>query len=247
MITTPRDDGTVHDAMIDTPAWITEILGDPLTIEPVETSEDTSDSRSGWDHDPALLAAIRIHANDPEITMIERENTCNYESDLSADFVYTVYARDDGSEWYYQPNAYIAITEHLGGDPRGNYGSTSVYRADHVGERGFFDRRIGWYLDDPTTDELLEDETDQCAVGYSNNPTLHLDGLLDDAGTVEGRRRPTNRDVLEHGVSSETCERLSTPTTKKQWETSGEWVNGAYHGVISGKLVRCTPYVSVGL
>ena len=181
LIKTPRNGaGDIYDVSINTDAWIAAILGAPLDLEPDPRDVDERDPRTGWDHDPALLAAIRKHANDPDITMIERENTGNHESDLSDDFVYTVYGKDDGSEWYYRSDVYIVVTEHLGGDIRGNYGSTSVYRPKRsVGERGFFEREFGWFIVDISTDDPIDGANEQCARGNSSNPTAQLDRLLD--------------------------------------------------------------------
>ena len=78
-----------------------------------------------------------------------RQNTYNEENSLDSDFQYTVWqAGEEYREWYYADHGvYISVCHHLGGDPRGNYGSYRVFRVDQgLDESDFMYLTVGYHV-----------------------------------------------------------------------------------------------------
>jgi hypothetical protein len=119
---------------------------------------------------------------------VTRDNTYNQENDLSANYVYSVFAPVDCSDWIWANDVFVVIESHLGGDVRGNYGPLAVYRVDSLGDSGFFDLVCGWYASPINTDAIgylrdcehpeLQAANDRLCIGYSSHPTSEVRNLL---------------------------------------------------------------------
>ena len=109
------------------------------------------------------------------------ENTYNHENNLSNDFVYTVVSPQDETEWYHSRDTiYVIVSVLGGGDPRcnQNYHGCRVFVYENAAaEAGFFDWVFGWHLCDYETGDEME--SDKYEIGYSSNPTSHLDDDLE--------------------------------------------------------------------
>lgn len=125
--------------------------------------------------------------------ILARDNTCNSENTFDREWIFSIYG-PAGADWCWEHDVYVAVTLHNGGDPRGNYGATKLYRADSLGEIGFLDWVHGWSvrrfngfddveLEDLTAEQanqiLAEAESDdrlnnRCCPGYSSYPAGEL-------------------------------------------------------------------------
>ncbi|QDP59110.1 MAG: hypothetical protein Unbinned1446contig1001_35 [Prokaryotic dsDNA virus sp.] len=181
-INTPDNGSTdLYDASIDTGAWLEAMFGEPVELAYHE------DEEPGWDHDDEILVAVQNHDNGTnhgngdelrELSRVCRENVYNGENEFDQVFTFSVYAASK-DEWCYHDGTYIAVCLHRGGDPRGNYGLPTVYRADHVAEAGFLDWVLGW--DVRTVDgEPHEQDLGRFYTGSSQLPTSELESALDD-------------------------------------------------------------------
>lgn len=175
MIDTPRDGKTdLTDASIDTKAWIRDKLGRPLEIDDEEAGAD-------WGNNAEAGRALETLTGEPMVKVVT-ENVYNTENDFNQIFVFSVWLREsdkqaDRGEWYYSDEAYVAVNLHHGGDARGNYGATEFYKASDLGENGFLDWVLGWYVVDADTEEPVE-EADEFQIGYASNPTYQLEKWL---------------------------------------------------------------------
>jgi hypothetical protein len=164
----------INDASINTEAWLKHI-GKEINLE--QSIE--------WDNDlEAWLFLNRLHnemsnndAEDAEVVQYRsRDNVYNHENDFSDIFTYTIYTVGDNGDYLYHDDAYVAVCLHRGGDARGNYGNVKLYRLrGSVADSGFLDWMLGWYVEDAVTGENL-DLDGMYGIGYSNNPTHHLEG-----------------------------------------------------------------------
>jgi len=167
---------------LDTAQHLEQSLGQPLQLpEHIETN--------GWatEQDEALCRwfARLTHQQYEHVT---RDNTYNSENDFSENFVFSVFAPVDRSEWYYCSDVFIVVETHLGGDVRGNYGPFQVFRVDNVAETGFLDWVVGWWAEpiNPAAtdhqakleDQELQRANDEMGVGWSGHPTSHVRELL---------------------------------------------------------------------
>ena len=124
---------------------------------------------------------------------VTRDNTYNSENDFSSNFVFSVFAPVECSDWLYADDVFIVVETHLGGDVRGNYGPYQVFRVDCVAESGFLDWTLGWWaepINPDSADHLakLEDQelqraNDELSIGWSSHPTSHLENDLLMPGT----------------------------------------------------------------
>ena len=99
------------------------------------------------------------------LTQVAWDNSYNHEQDLSAQVDYRVFA-DPGEDYLYGPwSCIVAIRVHRGGDVRGNYRGTVLYRADD-GIAGFlYGFRLGWNARDEDGDPVeLVDCTQEGAL-----------------------------------------------------------------------------------
>jgi hypothetical protein len=118
---------------------------------------------------------------------LTRDNTYNSENDLSSELNLTVYG-EEGSDWCWADDVYVAICVHKGGDVRGNYGGVRIYRADSLADTGFFDWVMGWTVEvlntyTSTNDTFTcwdEDEslTEQASPGYHGHPSSYVYDII---------------------------------------------------------------------
>lgn len=110
------------------------------------------------------------------------DNTYNSENDFDSNFLFTIAAPCAAGSCFYCHDVFVIVEKHLGGDVRGNYGPFAVYRVDNLGETGFFNWRVGWYvspvnqarvLDQIDTKEI-DDLNQQFSVEYSSSPTSQV-------------------------------------------------------------------------
>jgi hypothetical protein len=179
LIQTPKD-GTeyLHDAHIDTDQLILKTLGNHLEL-PGEGLEIDGDTELDWDNDPEIPGL----AGHPKFVELTRDNTYNGESDLGLGFTYTVWGPRDTGDWLYATDILVAICNHRGGDPRGNYGGPLVYKVETPLADGFLGWVMGWHV--AYSEETLERETPadpdgEYGVGYSSHPTTNLARALGD-------------------------------------------------------------------
>jgi len=161
---------------IDTAEHIESTLGQPLELpESIDTGAWVSDAEE------SLLAFFKEKTGMDYVHQT-RDNTYNSEQDLSSQFVFSIFAPEDCSDWCWSDDVFVVIETHLGGDVRGNYSDFKVYRVDHIGDTGFFDWVCGWYaqpISDRYSHDELEDVNSRLSVGYSSNPTSELRDLLE--------------------------------------------------------------------
>jgi len=170
---------------LDTVEHLSASLGDPLEL-PEHLEEVLYD---GWatDHESALLRwfARLTYAS---YEHVHRDNTYNSDNDLSANFVFSVFAPVDCPDWLWAQDVFVVVETHLGGDVRGNYGAARVYRVDSIAESGFLDWICGWFASPINSDSpnFLADcehpeltaANDRMAIGWSAHPTSELRNLL---------------------------------------------------------------------
>lgn len=160
----------ICDAAIDTVPFLEACLGEEIE----------ADSLGDWDNSDEILEAIHSVAGEPYVQAV-RDNCYNSENDFSDQFTFTVYVpeRNEGGEWYYDSDAYIAVCIHLGGDVRGNYSGPRLFRADCVAETGFLDWVVGFTMEtrDDAGDWDRDDsrEGEECGVGYHSHPSSHVE------------------------------------------------------------------------
>tara|TARA_R100001460_G_scaffold5435_12_gene15174 strand:- start:420 stop:1082 length:663 start_codon:yes stop_codon:yes gene_type:complete len=183
-LTIPADGSRyLCDVAIDTEAWLAAVLGDPVddTVN-CNGVELWPDGVPDWDHDDAILYAVRLHTEKPGYASYERvfrDNVYNREQDFGAIFTFSVYSTSD--DWYYDDDAYVAVCLHKGGDARGNYGRPTLYKADNLAESGFLDWMVGWYVTD--ANEEPHRINDKVCHAYDSNPTCLLESMLDGVPT----------------------------------------------------------------
>jgi len=172
------DSSYLECCSLDTASHLEASLGVPLEL-PEHLNAD------GWatEQEEALCRwfARLTHQQYEHVT---RDNTYNSENDFSSNFVFSVFAPVDRSEWLYCDDVFIVVETHLGGDVRGNYGSFQVFRVDNVAESGFLDWTLGWWAEPINPDAVdhlakLEDQelqraNEEMGVGWSSHPSSHL-------------------------------------------------------------------------
>ena len=215
IITTPESGtGYLHDANLDTQAWIAERLG--KEVEPLPSAMESDEDEPEWDHDmfgkvQALVNAEAVENEEEpkEYVRASRDNVYNHENDFSDVFTYTIYVskEDHHRDWIWnQDAAFIAICLHKGGDVRGNYGMPKLYRLDDsIGDSNFLYWVIGWYVVNAETGDPV-DNADRFSVGYASNPGCELAKHLDN-------------------------------------DDKGEWIDGAFHAEMDGVKVICHPSI----
>jgi len=163
-------------ATLDTAGHLEASLGMPLEL-PEHLNAD------GWatEQEEALCRwfARLTHQQYEHVT---RDNTYNSENDFSKNFVFSVFAPVDCSEWYYCDDVFIVVETHLGGDVRGNYGSFQVFRVDNVADTGFLDWTLDWRAEPinpeavdhlaKLNDQELQRANEEMSNGYSINDLI---------------------------------------------------------------------------
>ena len=116
------------DAWIDTPSLISATLGPEVELESLGVDPDEW-LQAGWDGEVPLIEAATGFVEQV------RDNTYNGDNDLSADIVFSVLTAPDEGDWIYpEGEALVVLNIHRGGDPRGNYGHTRIYRVDSMSD-----------------------------------------------------------------------------------------------------------------
>ena len=160
--------------ILNTDAHIKAALGDPIELP------EYVDSGS-WANESDSLRRYLSFLDCGPIIQHCRDNTYNSENDLSAQFIYTIFAPHDVADWLWADDIYVAIEKHLGGDVRGNYSDFQVYKVDNIAETGLFDIVCGWYVEPvgfTAPSPELENINDRLCVGYSSHPTSQLSDYL---------------------------------------------------------------------
>ena len=141
------------DAAVNTAAHIA--AQEWTEIEPEDLGIEDWDDLGFADEDHAIEVATGLE-------QVVWDNSYNHEQDLSAQVDYRVFADDD--DYFYGP-CVVAIRVHRGGDVRGNYAPTVLYRADD-GISGFlYGFRLGWHARDEYGDPVeLDDWTQEGAL-----------------------------------------------------------------------------------
>jgi hypothetical protein len=151
---------------IDTEAWLTAVLG-----EPVEDYE----SDSHWIDEESIKDYL-LSKGYETVSCTNADNTYNSANDFCSNFIFQAFTTSDTEDkWYWQDDVYIAIQVHLGGDVRGNYGDTRLYKLPpYCTEKGLFD----WVLEVEVIDSEGE-SLGKLNVGYSSHPLSCIDDSFD--------------------------------------------------------------------
>lgn len=171
-------DDNIEYCSINTERWLEAVLGDE--IELTETFDDWI-CKVQFD-----LEAFISNCEDTRYQMVGNvDNVCNYENDFDQVFQYAIFTKQgDGDDWYYKDDVYVAIEVHRGGDVRGNYGRTRLYKVDQLAETGFLDWALGFHICNHDTNEV-HPESEQCSVGYSSWPMGQLREVVGDLETLK--------------------------------------------------------------
>jgi len=161
-------------------AHISKTLGEPISLpESIDCHHWVSDCED------ELLAHF-AELTGELYSFHTRDNTYNSENDFDSEFVFTIAAPCASGDYIYCHDVFVIVEKHLGGDVRGNYGPFAVYRVDNLGDTGFFDWTLGWYVS-PVNQERALDQIDtkeidylnqQFSAGYSSLPTSQVRGQL---------------------------------------------------------------------
>lgn len=161
-------------------AHISKTLGEPISLpESIDCGLWVSDCED------ELLAHF-AELTGELYSFHTRDNTYNSENDFDSEFVFTIAAPCASGDYIYCNDVFVIVEKHLGGDVRGNYGPFAVYRVDNLGDTGFFDWTLGWYVS-PVNQERVLDQIDtkeieylneQFSHGYSSLPTSQVRGHL---------------------------------------------------------------------
>lgn len=175
-------------AELDTREFLRETLG-----------EQDGDLSAMWE---AWLDADESRTEDDYAEWLEligfklvcEDNVYNHEQDFESVFVYRVAQRAAGgkADWIYD-DVIVLVNIHRGGDVRGNYGATQIYRSDSLADCGFLNWVAGWYIesavdkDDVVLDEAEIREVDeQWQAGYSSSPTSELRSSIKEVHEITG-------------------------------------------------------------
>lgn len=167
---------------LDTTQHLSGALGRPLQLP-----ESIDAGQWATEQEDALCRWFARLTHQP-YQQVARDNTYNQENDLSANYVFSVFAPVDCSDWLWADDVFVVVENHLGGDVRGNYGPLAVYRVDSIGDSGFFDLVCGWFASPINQDSVshladcehpeLQAANDRLSIGYSSHPTSELRNLL---------------------------------------------------------------------
>lgn len=124
-----------------------------------------------WNDESDLIALFISNRENKIYQSMYRDNVYNHENNFSDVFVFEVFAHENTSDWCYADDIYVSVAVHRGGDVRGNYGATRLYKvSDCIAESGFLDWTIGWNVLDTQGNRIDDDTTDRFAIGYSSYP-----------------------------------------------------------------------------
>ena len=153
---------------INTELFIKRTIGhnNPEGIELPDVIHDAE-----WSDESDLIKQFISDRDNTPYKSVYRDNVYNHENDFSDVFVFEVFAPENTSDWCYSDDIYVSVSVHRGGDVRGNYGATRLYRvADCIAESGFLDWVIGWNVCDLQGNRIDDDITERFAIGYSSYP-----------------------------------------------------------------------------
>jgi hypothetical protein len=158
---------------------VRESLGKPIKLP--EELEELLNGDYVTQHEEQVLAWLEELTGVP-YEQVHRDNTYNYEQDLDSSLLWSVFAPVDCSDWIWAHDVFVAVAIHQGGDVRGNYGPDRLYRVDSLGETGFLDVVLSWWLDPIRDREQYERELDNLNQrldrGYSGYPYGELEKML---------------------------------------------------------------------
>ena len=153
---------------INTELFIKRTIGhnNPEGIELPDVIHDAE-----WSDESDLIKQFISDRDNTPYKSVYRDNVYNHENDFSDVFVFEVFAPENTSDWCYSDDIYVSVSVHRGGDVRGNYGFTKLYKvADCIAESGFLDWVIGWDVCDLQGNRIDDDITERFAIGYSSYP-----------------------------------------------------------------------------
>ena len=154
---------------IDTELFVQRTVGHNNPENGIELPDDVYNAE--WSDESDLITQFISNREDTIYQSVYRDNVCNHENNFSNVFVFEVFVPVDCSDWYYADDAYISVSVHRGGDVRGNYGETQLYRvADCIAESGFLDWVLGWDVCDLQGNRIDNSVTYRFEIGYSDNP-----------------------------------------------------------------------------
>lgn len=172
---------------IDTETHIEASLGNPMTLPPsIQERLEECDFTTDANEDLISLFSLMKGC---QYEQVSRTNTCNYETDFSDFFIYTVYAPVGSSDWLWQRDCFVVVEIGSPGDPRYvPYGPAQVYDLgdDQLAETGLLSDRMSWYARylphkeiEENSDEasFLEKTNEELEPFYSSNPTYRLGEL----------------------------------------------------------------------
>ncbi len=174
--------------MLDTRKHIESSLGKPMSLPP-SIQECVEESDFSEDAYADLVSVFKL-IKGCEYEQVVRENTCNFENDLSDFFVYTVYAPVGSSDWLWQRDCFVTVQIGDSGDPHYvSYETAQVYDMcdNQLAETGFLSDRLSWYARyfphrefEENSDEakLLERTNEELDATSSGNPTSRLGELF---------------------------------------------------------------------
>ena len=175
--------------MLDTRKHIENSLGKPMCLPPsIQCCLDGSDFSNEGPPCEDLKALFKL-IKGCEYEQVARENTCNYENDLSDFFVFTVYAPVGSSDWLWQRDCFVTVEIGGSGDPRYvSYETAQVYDMgdNQLAETGFLSDRLSWFAryfphkeikEDSDDSKSLEEINEDLDATSSINPTSRLGEL----------------------------------------------------------------------
>ena len=128
---------------INTELFIQRTIGHNNPENGIELPDVIHDAE--WSDERDLITQFISDRESTPYKSVYRDNVYNHENDFSNVFVFEVFASADCSDWCYSGDIYVSVSVHRGGDVRGNYGSTKLYKiADCIAESGFLDWALGW-------------------------------------------------------------------------------------------------------
>lgn len=166
---------------LDTEGHLEASLGNPLELP--DHLADAIETAWASESEAALCRWFARLAH-RQYEHVHRDNTYNSENDFSSNFVFSVFAPVDCSDWLWSDDVFVVIETHLGGDVRGNYGAARVYRVDSLADTSFLDWVCGWYASPINTESVnyladcehpeLQAVNDRLCIGYSSHPTSEV-------------------------------------------------------------------------
>jgi hypothetical protein len=162
---------------INTKEHIKNSLGNPIKLP--ECLEEKISEDWAINAEDNLLTLFELMTGE-EYEQKTRDNTYNWENDLSDFFVFTVYAPINSADYVWADNIFVVVEIGAGGDPRYcSYSGAEIYRVNSLGDSGFFDLTLGWWAENISENANdLDDFNDKLCSGYSFNPYNEMSKML---------------------------------------------------------------------